>query len=388
MDQIPPEQLAILRAEDMGPTCKAIVFAFTIIAFISVFLRFYTRALLMKTVGIEDYFILASMCCSVVMAACQIMQVKWGSGKHAIFVDLKEASTILKYLYFAILAYCSSITFTKISILLQYRKIFSTRQMRWPIYIVLGICTAFGLACVISGIFTCIPVDAAWDLTKQPTAKCVKVNALYWVNASLNIFTDWLVAILPVKAVLGLQLPKRQKIVLIAILTLGWFVCIVSILRLNALIVLARHPEDSTWYSSSAAYWSSIEVNLAIVCASVPALKALVVKVIPRFASQFKSSVTGQKSKDWTVKDTRNSRITKEFIELKGQNSRLSADVDLERKGDTVTALPALEPAPGCITYQVDIEQYSERTGRTSESDSQKDLVSPYSESYVHSDRK
>ena len=61
MDQIPPEQLAILKAEDMGPTCNAIVISFTIIAFISVSLRFYTRAILVRNVGWDDYCILLSM---------------------------------------------------------------------------------------------------------------------------------------------------------------------------------------------------------------------------------------------------------------------------------------------------------------------------------------
>jgi len=43
--------------------------------------------------------------------------------------------------------------------------------------------------------------------------------------------------------------------------------------------------DDSTWYSMEAAYWSCIEVNIAIICASLPVLKPMVVRFIPRFGS-------------------------------------------------------------------------------------------------------
>lgn len=43
MDPIPPEQLAALAKEDLGPLTKSIVIVFTAIAFIAVCLRIFTR---------------------------------------------------------------------------------------------------------------------------------------------------------------------------------------------------------------------------------------------------------------------------------------------------------------------------------------------------------
>lgn len=59
-DQLSPEQLAKLAGEDLGPLTKNIVIAFTVIAFVSVCLRLYTR-LRYKAVGWEDYTIAAAM---------------------------------------------------------------------------------------------------------------------------------------------------------------------------------------------------------------------------------------------------------------------------------------------------------------------------------------
>lgn len=60
-------------------------------------------------------------------------------------------------------------------------------------------------------------------------------------------------------------------------------ICIVSILRLHSLIVLGNHPEDSAWHGAAPAYFSAMEVNLGIVCASLPALKPLVARIVPGF---------------------------------------------------------------------------------------------------------
>lgn len=99
----------------------------------------------------------------------------------------------------------------------------------------------------------------------------------------MNIVTDLLVAIIPVPGLWGLHIPRRQKIALLGILTIGWFVCVVSIIRLHVLNVFHRNQDDATYHSAPTAYWSAIEANLAIVCASLPALKPLVVKIVPVF---------------------------------------------------------------------------------------------------------
>lgn len=102
-----------------------------------------------------------------------------------------------------------------------------------------------------------------------------------------------MVAVLPVRGIWSLQIPKRQKTALLGILTIGWFVCIVSVLRVYALYVFNEHPDDTTYYSAPTAYWSSIEANLGIVCASLPALKPLVVMIVPVFGSRHSSRGRG-----------------------------------------------------------------------------------------------
>lgn len=176
-------------------------------------------------------------------------------------------------------------------------------------------------------------------------------------------------AILPVKALWGLQIPKRQKIALVGILTIGWFVCVVSVLRLHALIVLSQHPEDRTYYSAATAYWSAIELNLGIVCASLPALKPLIVKIIPGFSTRgskgYGTGLSAHRSRGYGLGSRVTRNTTEEDLEVKMQSINANAyssraDQDVLGKSIYVTQ---------------HIEQHCERNGQSSDSESQKDLV-------------
>lgn len=54
MEQLSPEQLAALAADDLGPLDKHINIAFTSMAIVAVVLRIFTRVK-WKTLGWEDY---------------------------------------------------------------------------------------------------------------------------------------------------------------------------------------------------------------------------------------------------------------------------------------------------------------------------------------------
>ncbi|CAI6339898.1 unnamed protein product [Periconia digitata] len=338
---IPPEQLAILASESQGPKTVSIVIAFTALALVFVLLRLFVRIRFTQLVGWEDCFITVSMLFSVAQAALQIKQVGWGAGKHQVLVDLPSTINSLKYLYWSILTYCVGFTFTKVSILTQYRRIFAVKRARIPIYIVMGLCVATGTEALFTFAFVCTPVDAFWNVMKRPAAKCLDEDVLRYINGTLNMVTDLLIAALPIRVIWRLQLVRRQKIALIALLTLGWFVSIVSIIRLHSLYVLSQNPQDSMFYAAPPIYWAAIEMNLAIVCACVPALKPLVVQVIPAFASRPSENNSSQRSGA-----SRSSKLSRSFLKLDGNDRSFEGSVDAEQgsAGSELRPITALPP--------------------------------------------
>lgn len=119
------------------------------------------------------------------------------------------------------------------------------------------------------------------------------------------------------------------------------------------------------FYSAPAVYWASIEMNLAIVCACVPALKPLVVKVIPAFASRRTANISTERST--TSKLT---KFSHSFQKIGGTNTS-SRNMDKDHNNGqrdtelgTVTALPALhrqDPNSSHITVTYDVDQQSNR---------------------------
>lgn len=110
--------------------------------------------------------------------------------------------------------------FTKASIVLLYLRIFITKIFRVIAKIYLVVIVAWSIAAVLVTIFQCVPVSASWNKSiKNKT--CVDKNQWWYAFASLNTATDCLIVLLPIRPILQLQLPKREKIGLFCVFGVG-----------------------------------------------------------------------------------------------------------------------------------------------------------------------
>ena len=125
-----------------------------------------------------------------------------------------------QYFYIAQVVYKIVIGFNKISILMLYLRIFTSKAFRIACYISLAIVAAFTIGSTMSTILQCIPINASWDKSiDNPT--CTN-SAVFWVAfAVINIVTDALILFLPVREVLHLHLHRREKFGLLALFSLG-----------------------------------------------------------------------------------------------------------------------------------------------------------------------
>jgi len=69
--------------------------------------------------------------------------------------------------------------------------------------------------------FQCLPMAAIWDREAYPNAKCLDFNTVTTAFASIGVITDALALILPTWIVYDLKIGRRQKLVLIGILSFG-----------------------------------------------------------------------------------------------------------------------------------------------------------------------
>jgi hypothetical protein len=121
--------------------------------------------------------------------------------------------------YSSIAVYNVAVCLTKISILLQYKRIFSNTILKK--IIIFGLCflTCWGITLSFLLPMVCMPVAAFWD----PNVKgfCLDNATIWYVMAGVNVVTDFAVFTMPIPVISSLQLPKKQKAMLLIVFTLG-----------------------------------------------------------------------------------------------------------------------------------------------------------------------
>jgi len=172
---------------------------------------------------------------------------------------------------------------------------------KWAITTTLSLVVAWQIAMVLTITFQCTPVQGYWKkilLTQTRTGCLPNENEVILLHGILNVIFDLMVLLLPIPVVLKLQLPRKQKIGLIAMFGLGVIVCGASILRIIS-INKTSQDLDASWYGYDLWIYTSTEAHVAIICASVPSLKPLVAKIFPRFAnSTYGKGTSGMLSRE------------------------------------------------------------------------------------------
>lgn len=63
---------------------------------------------------------------------------------------------------------------------------------------------------------------------------------------------------------------------------------VISIIRLHSLITFANSA-NATWDDLKVSLWSTIEINVGIICACMPTLRLLLLKAFPRLSATYRN---------------------------------------------------------------------------------------------------
>lgn len=110
------------------------------------------------------------------------------------------------------------------SICLLYQRVFSITRLRWAGWGLVGVSTAWFVTIQVGQLCACNPIQAFWvrPLPGQPsTAHCFNFNTFFFVEAVIDIIIDCAILILPLRAIHGLVITARTKVLLYSIFLLG-----------------------------------------------------------------------------------------------------------------------------------------------------------------------
>ncbi|KAH9827804.1 putative integral membrane protein [Teratosphaeria destructans] len=205
---------------------------------------------------------------------------------HGLLIDVwtvpfPNITRMLKIFYWVEDAYLIALPLIKVSLLTTYLRVFPSERFRTACFVVIGLHGAYIIAFVLVSLFQCRPISLAWEhWHREIPGHCNNINAQIWAASTTNMVLDIVTLGLPMPVLWNLQLNSRSKFWLMVMFGVGFFVTIVSIIRLRVLVVFGD-SRNLTWDYTSIGYWSAVELHTSVVCACMPSLRNLLRKFMP-----------------------------------------------------------------------------------------------------------
>ncbi|KAF3936478.1 hypothetical protein ABW19_dt0208867 [Dactylella cylindrospora] len=272
------------NGDDHGPTVFATTIVFLVLASVSITLRIIARAVIVRKMRIDDYLILFAYALSFGMCISILMGVNYGFGRHSNTVPYAMAIEKQKYQYAFTLLYNPAIAVTKVSILAFYLLVFKVqRHFRRFCWITMAVVVLAGVALTLVLAFRCDPIGLVFDpeSNRAPFPGCIGTVRIYFASAPVNIITALAIIVLPIPVLTALRLPTRQKAILVVVFSLGVFDIVVGIIRIHYFQLTETQTLDFDYNAAYSFMWAAIEVNVGILCASIPMTKPLISRFFP-----------------------------------------------------------------------------------------------------------
>lgn len=114
------------------------------------------------------------------------------------------------------------------------------------------------------------PISDYWKVSLTPQ-KCLNQASHLLAASIINTITDFMTVFLPIKTVLGLHLPKRQRLIICLLFSGGIVASIAGAVRTYFSWLCASTPDhDTTWIAYYVTLTSSVELFLGIVSLTSP----------------------------------------------------------------------------------------------------------------------
>ncbi|MCJ1468559.1 hypothetical protein MMC07_007188 [Pseudocyphellaria aurata] len=204
-------------------------------------------------------------------------------GVHEWDLTTAQVRNVSYWFYVARVNYGLTIMFTKLAILLLYRRVFLPQ--RWSTFDVITrlyllIICLFYIASTAVKIWECTPRQRVWDKSQKGT--CIDISRLLNASGLFNTISDVLILLVPVKSVWKLHMDRGRKVACVLLFTLSIFPILLtpssapvfSIIGFVVRVRISANP-DISYTQPEILLWSAAEISTGIICICLPTLGAL-----------------------------------------------------------------------------------------------------------------
>ncbi|CAK7233657.1 hypothetical protein SCUCBS95973_008668 [Sporothrix curviconia] len=209
-----------------------------IVATTSIAMRLYVRIGILSGLGWDDALITASWVFAMAL---------YGFGQHMDVVPVADIPTFSRLIMVCSAAFSWGVPAAKASFAVLYLRILQGRRhaLLNKFLVVFLLCQAVEETLVV--ILQCRPVAKAWD--SRVAGHCYRLH---------------------------LQLPVAKRVGVIAMLSLGLLVCVISVIRI---VFATKIGNDSTYELAQPMIWSQVEITALILCSCIPSFRQIVQKI-------------------------------------------------------------------------------------------------------------
>ncbi|OAA61183.1 integral membrane protein [Niveomyces insectorum RCEF 264] len=248
----------------------------TILATIFVVLRCISRFLILRNAKCDDYFLVAAMIILIGYMVGVGIDLANGMGFPKDTVTTAEENVFFRVSLAIYIMYYSGVACVKMSIVFTYLRFAISRTFQRLCIGTIVFLGLFWATCVALSFLLCHPYNTLWDVTGDHYGSCI-------TTSSINVAADAWVIALPVRILLHVPRPRRQKIALCCLFGTAGFATVASAVRIYA-IHRFTDTSDPYRYGLQTKAWSIIEMSLGICCASVTGMRPIYTAVAQAMA--------------------------------------------------------------------------------------------------------
>jgi hypothetical protein len=149
---------------------------------------------------------------------------KGGVGHHTLWNVCTNPAALVVYLKLQLpftITQAFAIAFAKVAILFMFLRIFIMPAYRYATYTLIAMQIGSMVATTVVQCLVCTPISFLWEPQLHPGGHCIDMNSFWrWTNFP-QIVTDVAILILPLPALMQLQLSKKDKIGVVATFCTG-----------------------------------------------------------------------------------------------------------------------------------------------------------------------
>ncbi|KAF5007139.1 hypothetical protein FDECE_6525 [Fusarium decemcellulare] len=275
-----------------GPWAIAVMWSLTAVTAVFVVLRIYTRIWVVKSFGIDDHVYNLAFGFLVFYTIFTTVAAKYGFGQN--MTDIKVPDDLVNAILFEAIGQTFAVVgmaVAKWSLGLFLLRLVKQQWHQIAIWVSMACLMGASISTCFVFWLQCTPPKYLWD--RRITGRChIDSTPVSMLLCILCVIVDFFYAIFPWLFIWSLQMNTREKIVILASLSLGVIAGACGIKRTIEVPALssANYLKDTV----GLIVWSAAEIAVTMICIGIPVCRPLYKKYLDKWTSRDASNYREQ----------------------------------------------------------------------------------------------